>query len=154
MKIAKQRFFLGVPVGAAIVVAGLGFSGCQGLAPPSEQDHWAHDASVQQIDREWAKDNDGFSGTFSCHTADGGCLHMACTTKKSCDYMQIAEKQCAAPTITDPKVLAKIVVKDDSCESIETQPNSYYMATPVTGTYYSTSGSGWVYPNSAPTPTP
>lgn len=91
-----------IVLGATLLVAG-------SLIP--YEDGWRHEAVV----RQWDDTHNGFSGTFACHTADGGCLHFSCTTRTSCNYMQELQKKCAAPTTNDKMK----IIEDDTCKSTE-----------------------------------
>jgi hypothetical protein len=71
-----------------------------------------------QNDARLAADDD-YAGAFACHTLDGGCLHFACNSKASCDYMMTLQKKCAAPALKpDKDVLESAIVSGNSCGSI------------------------------------
>jgi hypothetical protein len=95
---------------------------------------WQREDAVAKRQRAEHETDSGFSGAFACHTADGGCLHMTCSTKTSCDYMAEMQKRCAVPTVKDDlKILDKLIVKDDACPSVE-QPPQQSMAVVPNGT--------------------
>ena len=99
--------------------------------PVSDAERLAHEDTMRHDDRAWSAEHDGFSGGFACHTADGGCLHMTCANRASCDYMKEAEKACATPAKDKPTV----IVSDDSCKSQEAKSGSVLIS----------SGTGWSY---------
>jgi hypothetical protein len=124
MKVTTLTLIVAISIGTAML------TGCDSLTPPrqpSAQEQWQHEKESRQTEHEWNDAHDGYSGAFACHTADGGCLHMICATKGSCDYMQTVEKKCAAPTVQDVKVIAKVVVADDACKSVEQVPQTTYI---------------------------
>lgn len=90
-------------LGAVIL---FGVAGCQ----PERPYYYSNGSQVSNLvtqEQAWQheKDNAGFSGSFNCPTASGGCLHMSCATEKSCAFMLDAEKRCTAKP--DPKVTEK-----------------------------------------------
>jgi hypothetical protein len=127
--------------GIAVAVAGITISSCTPYysqenlkrTTPTYQEQWAHDKDLQPTL--------GYSGAFACHTPDGGCLHMACNTKASCDYMAEAEKRCGTPA----QLNKLTIVEDDTCKSTEaatSYPSSTVSAI-SNGNVYTYTGGGW-----------
>lgn len=118
----------------------------------THQQQWDREDKTVSDQHAYDLAHGGYSGAFACHTPDGGCLHMVCSTKPSCDYMAEQEKRCATPSSNDPKVLDRIVVKDGKCDSVEVPPvssnnvtgtNTFYVASYGTGVENGRNGPCW-----------
>lgn len=84
---------------AALLVAGCNGPQGQYSDQVSHNADWQHEESVTDSYRDYEQLYGGYYGSLTCHTSDGGCLHITCMTKGSCDYMaEQQKKRCATPT--------------------------------------------------------